>query len=1036
MHFTRPLWAFILTISFSTPLLPQTVVFREAGFPAVDTAPAPERFLQQFAGARFATTSELKQQLSSARLLILPYGSAFPEESWPEIDSFLERGGNLLVLGGRPFTHAAYREGNTWKIHDYSVRYTRPLRIDQYHETPGSEGLKVETNPDIPLQVPQFSWRRSFSPIIHLSATALYPRGGSAGSIDSGLDALVWGSKEGRRVAAPVIQVDHFRNGFNGGRWIFVAADLTQDFYSSAAAIQIISNLAQQALHGAEEFTVRPVLPLYLPGEPVEVEVHWSAASTRPASVSVAVGPAGQTFATAPAPVPLPLSQPLVYPAPTEKGLHVVYAHLYVDGKLRRLYRSAFWIRDLDYLRSGPKLSVNPDYFELDGKPLAVIGTTYMASDVQRLYFERPNVYVWDRDMRQIHEAGLNMLRTGWWTGWDKFIDENGRPYERTLRILEAYLMTARQYSLPVQFNIFAFLPDVLGGANPYLDPETVGKQTTLVSTIATRFREVPFLAYDLINEPSFSKRIWTMRPNGDWVETQKWNEWLDRHYPDRAALAAAWNLPISSVQGRVGLPEEIDFSPRAAYDGGNPLKTFDYQMFAQESFAQWVRMLREAIHGAGSSQLITVGQDEGGFQNRNSPAFFAPSVDFTTNHSWWQNDAILWDSLVAKQPGKAMLIQETGLQRELNLDSTSRRTPESEAALFERKVAMSLVQGSGAIEWLWNTNSYMTEGNEVAIGALRADGTEKPEAVVMREFAKFAAALSPHLRNPQPAPVAVIASQAAQYSAIADLQIEAQRKAVRALAYCAPRLAPYLVYENQIDKMGSPKLVILPSAQALTEKAWRALLQYVDGGGNLLITGPVERDEHWQRVNRAAQLFPGTTVEPLTFHNALIVSFGGTGRNDLTAIPQGKIPLVFNQAAQNWLESLSFGDDLQRRGRGDNVSIVAHGKGQIVWAAYPVELADGDFATAQLYSLLREKLGLEPEYKLGASLPEGVMVYPVALGDSVLYILVADSADSADVDLTDKSTGVRTKLKLQAGHAALALIGNKERAVIAQYGF
>src|SRR5947199_4614491 len=151
------------------------------------------------------------------------------------------------------------------------------------------------------------------------------------------------------------------------------------------------------------------------------------------------------------------------------------------------------------------------------------------------------------------------------------------------------------------------------------------------------------------------------------------------------------------------------------------------------------------------------------------------------------------------------MLLQDSGPQRELKLDETSRRTSESEAALFERKVAMSFVQGSGAIEWLWNTNSYMTEGNETPIGALRADLTEKPEATVMRNFAKFAAQLSPHLRNPQPAQVAVIASQAAQYSALADLQIEAQRKAVRSLAYY-DHITPYIIYENQIERMGSPK--------------------------------------------------------------------------------------------------------------------------------------------------------------------------------------------------------------------------------------
>ena len=251
-------------------------------------------------------------------------------------------------------------------------------------------------------------------------------------------------------------------------------------------------------------------------------------------------------------------------------------------------------------------------------------------------------------------------------------------------------------------------------------------------------------------------------------------------------------------------------------YVGRNSLKLYDFFLFAQDVFSNWVREMREKIRGAGSEQLITVGQDEGGFVDRLSPAFFGPFVDFTTNHSWWQNDAILWDSLVAKQPGKPMLIQETGLQRELTLDEVSRRTPESEAALLEKKIATSFVQGSGAIEWLWNSNSYMTEGNETPIGAVRPDGTEKPEATVLRAFATFSKSASAHLVNPQLPSVAIITSQAAQFSVLADLQIEAQRKSVRALAYGA-RIAPYVIGENQIANLGSPKLAILPSAQAFS---------------------------------------------------------------------------------------------------------------------------------------------------------------------------------------------------------------------------
>ncbi len=44
-----------------------------------------------------------------------------------------------------------------------------------------------------------------------------------------------------------------------------------------------------------------------------------------------------------------------------------------------------------------PKLTVGTDYFQLDGKPLPVVGTTYMSSDVSRMYLMQPNAYVWDQ---------------------------------------------------------------------------------------------------------------------------------------------------------------------------------------------------------------------------------------------------------------------------------------------------------------------------------------------------------------------------------------------------------------------------------------------------------------------------------------------------------------------------------------------------------------------------------------------------------------------------------------------------------------
>src|SRR5437763_9889283 len=60
----------------------KTVVFHESGFPTADSAPATDSALHAaLPDAQFASANQLKERLPSAQLLVLPYGSAFPEES-------------------------------------------------------------------------------------------------------------------------------------------------------------------------------------------------------------------------------------------------------------------------------------------------------------------------------------------------------------------------------------------------------------------------------------------------------------------------------------------------------------------------------------------------------------------------------------------------------------------------------------------------------------------------------------------------------------------------------------------------------------------------------------------------------------------------------------------------------------------------------------------------------------------------------------------------------------------------------------------
>lgn len=920
------------------------------------------------------------------------------------------------MLGGRPFLRAAYQENGKWIARAESVRYTRELFINEYQETPGSASTQFVANPDIPLGLHAFPWKKAFSPIIRLSAIDIYSRQGSAGAIDARLDTLAWGDADGAHVAAPVIEIDHLQHVFEHGRWIFVECEMTEDFYRAPGSAALISRLAAQAERGSEELTLRPRVPLFLQEEPLEFNLSLNRTQAGAhLRLMVAVipedSPASKTETTFDDVQPGEINLPPV----ATRGFHHVEAKFYEGKNLVRVYHSGFWIRDEQYLRSGSKLSVNADYFELNGRTLPVVGTTYMSSEVQRLFFTEPNAYAWDRDMKQISAAGLNMIRTGWWTDWPGVVNERAEVTADGLRTLEAFLMTARRHGLPVQFTFFAFLPDVLGGTNAYLDPAAIERQRTMVLSVVRRFKDVPFLAYDLINEPSFSQYTWRTRPNGDRFEAAAWNRWLDHRYTDPGKLAEAWNLPTLPEGPQKPLPEESEFQIRGEYTGHNGLKLYDFYLFAQDTFTGWVDGLKRSIRETGSEQLVTVGQDDGGIAERLNPAFFGDKLDFTTNHTWWLNNELLWCSLIAKQPGRPMLVQETGLQRELTLDERARRSDSNEAALFERKVATSFISGAGAIEWLWNLNVYMSEDNEVPIGSVRADGTLKEEARVLSNVAHFVSLTRDNFKTPQKPEIAIVTSQAFQYSVLNGFANLAQQRAVRALAYGA-RLPAYMVPENQLAKLGNPKLAILPSPQAISDAGWKELMTYVNSGGTLLITGPVGRDAHWHNSTRTASLLPDAEVLPLTFSEYQL-NIAGSAQS-----------FHYGLQAQNVLEWQHFAG-------GSSFETLTVGQGRILWASVPIELSDDLDAIARVYSAAASIAHVTSPFVLQKPLGSGVLVYPQTFAESILYVISSESAVEETVSLRDNTTGKSFNLRVAPQRAAMVFLRKSDGKLIAKYG-
>jgi hypothetical protein len=152
-------------------------------------------------------------------------------------------------------------------------------------------------------------------------------------------------------------------------------------------------------------------------------------------------------------------------------------------------------------------------------------------------------------------------------------------------------------------------------------------------------------------------------------------------------------------------LPRLQDFESVNLIDERAPLKTLEYRLFAQDMFIRWVRQVTPAIRSNGNTkQLITVGQDEGGLSDSPNPQFFAREVDFTSMHNWWLNDDIVWDSVLAKTPGKLNLMEETGVMFYEKADGGAAWRSEAEAPTcwsgssrsLSRRMAPDLSSGSG----------------------------------------------------------------------------------------------------------------------------------------------------------------------------------------------------------------------------------------------------------------------------------------------------------------------------------------------------
>jgi hypothetical protein len=988
----------------------KVVVFWQPGFPTVTSQPIDKASLEKaLAGLQpvFADEATLgsPDTLANCELLVLPYGSAVPVEAWKSMEHYLDDGGNLLVIGGQPLRVPVSFVKEKFVAASPQDTYSRALGFRHTYEAPVAPDAK-------------FQWRSGYTwlPAVAVRAQTYF-------AIEGRLNGLGYmADSTGQLVAAPVIVSDHIggtEHHMTGSRIVALDFNPQPDYWQSGDGIQLVQQSAEYARQGATEVSIETQYSAIRPGESPAIKVHVRNArqqrlgATMNGEVAIQLLHEGDVVQTATLPVTgagtadleTPFNQPLT---PGFYKISVVYSEA---GHAREFYRNGFLVTEHNALASGPVLGVKGDFLSLDGKPFLPVGTNYFTTEENGWDFSGPrNAWVWDRDFAEMAAHGVSFVRTGVWMQNAEFVDPGtGGVNERFLRNLEAFLDCAQRHGIAINFTFFAFSPHsgqaqkttdpATPPPNPYTDSGSVEAEQAYVHSVVDRFKDAPWLSWDLINEPSFSnpKQVFHGNyPNGDATEISAWHEWLDQKYKSLDSLGDAWRVPSADLHGfdSIPLPAVADLHTDR-YGHPDQVRALDYNLFAQDMFSNWVKSMVEVIRSTGSKQLIDVGQDEGGVTDRVLNQFYGGAgVSFTTNHTYWQDDALLWDSVAAKRPGVPNITGETGYQPAWAPDGTWRYDEFTGLGLTERKWALGFAAGSsGAMQWDW--------AREPDFGMKRSDGSSKIWENEMRELGEFARKAAPFADSLVERDVAIVLPQSYQLSVSNAYAIEAQQTAVRALYNYAHSQA-YAVGEYQIELLGSPKLILLPSPFGLTDEAWQAIEKRVEDGAVLLVTGPFGDDSHLHSTGRQESAGLPYQSGPLTVRDILFHFPGGDetlqyGGNKTTFLSRALLP-----NGGDWEEKLV-------------------GKGRILFSALPLELNGNLQAVADVYNYALKVAGVAPVYSTAINDP-GILICPTRYPNATLYVITSES-NGTDVSFEDLRSGKKIKGTLKSGGAALLLV-------------
>lgn len=532
-------------------------VFRERGFPYIGT---PKYFTVEWLGNYLAerydvvylTCEELQKKevlnTHDIDLLILPYGEAIAEEILPYVENFIKNGGGIFTTAGRPLGTVLSKEGGYWKIKEEGLaeKYLSSLGL-YYYIIYGKDIHQISSMYNI--------WDLSFNMALPAgdqyglcvkTSERLYDQPPTKGNVfpyrlpaRAFMMPVVLADKDGDHIGSPLMFVKSWKNPYltkemTPNKWCLLG------FKGENHPLNPDSTGSLRRLDDIIEFLSTKIIitgletdyACYREGEDIRISASVLNYGEEAESVELTF------YISEGSNVLLENNKKFLIDAKEKKDIDIVWSEDKLEDDFYQIKavlsladkaideeKNGFTVWHAERLGDFKKLGVDGRRFYIDEEPIYLYGINYYESTLGELLWVKPNIFNIQKDLKKMSDSGINFLRIHyhppkWFRDYfeairmplPQYFDDTVNtvlPDERSLRVLDAFIVLCQRYDIYFQPDIFTLVPKEMGDPSGWIgdlercrDDRKIKSQMQFARLLSQRYRGIPNITWDLWNEP------------------------------------------------------------------------------------------------------------------------------------------------------------------------------------------------------------------------------------------------------------------------------------------------------------------------------------------------------------------------------------------------------------------------------------------------------------------------------------------------------------------------------------------------------